>query len=209
MAYSTRRDGDMRVADRRQAWHQHTAPGTTLVTPGQTHGCAIAGPDDAAALALADGVASVDPQHALGVYGADCPGLIISAGKVLAAAHCGWRGCAAGIVSAVVDAVAAASDAPRHAWRCFIGPGISQSAYEVDGPVLGARAWPQHALRPGRPGHAWLDLRTVIAHDVRVAGIPHCRVACECTARDRRLQSFRHDGPGCSQLLLAWREPNP
>jgi len=178
-----------------------------VVVARQVHAARVVAVDDAQGRATADGLVCRDGSSALAVLGADCPGLVVTTGTAIATAHCGWRGCAAGIVGALVAALDALDQAPRAAWRAFIGPGIAGAAYEVDAPVLAAGNWPSQALRHHRDGHALLDLRSALAADLRSAGIHRLRIAPQCTAADPRLRSFRHDGPGCTQALLAWREP--
>jgi copper oxidase (laccase) domain-containing protein len=107
-------------------------------------------------------------------------------------------------VPALVAALARRSRHPPARWTAFIGPGISGARYEVDAPVLTARAWPASALVPGAPGRAWLDLPAAIAHDcaaARVTSLVRCGL---CTAGDPRLRSRRRDGAGMVGMLAAW-----
>lgn len=203
-AYSTAADGDMRLAGPRRAFLRRTVGLRDTVVPRQIHGVRVADARERD-LADADGVVSGNARLALGVYGADCPGVIIAAPDRLAVGHCGWRGTAGGMVAQLVDAVAAKSQHPVASWCAFIGPGISGPRYEVDGPVLGARAWPPRAVLPSREGHAFLDLAAALAHDLSVAGIRRVQHAGVCTAQDPRLHSYRHQGSGLVQLLVAWR----
>ncbi len=206
-AYSTAADGDAREP----AARQRIAAGLglerrPLLIPRQVHGVRIVGEDAAAGeLAIADGAVARRPGTVLGAYGADCPGIVLAAPDAFAVAHAGWRGCAGGIVATLVAALRPHAGAPPTAWTALVGPGISGSAYEVDAPVLAARAWPAEALRPGRPGHAWLDLAAVLAADLAAAGVGAVARCGVCTAGDGRLHSYRHHGPGRVQVLMAWR----
>ena len=172
--------------------------------PHQIHGVSVVDAQ-AADLTRADGVATSDRSLALGAYGADCPGVVIAAPDAFGIAHCGWRGTAGGMVGVLCAAVAARSRAPRSAWHAFIGPGISAPRYEVDAPVLAARAWPAEAISPSaRPGRAHLDLRVALGRDLAGQGIAQVAMSGLCTADDQRLRSYRHQGAGAVQLLLAW-----
>lgn len=208
IAYSTAADGDMREAGRRAEWLALIGVGRPCVVPRQVHGAlVVAGGAATAELAIADGVVSPDGELAVGAYGADCPGVCLVAGPAIGIAHCGWRGTAAGIVARLVAEVGrAVPGLPAARWSAFIGPGISGACYEVDGPVLSARAWPPAALAPARPGRARLDLAAVIAADLRAAGIIDVRSSGVCTHGDPRLWSFRRRGAGQVQLLAAWRD---
>lgn len=204
VAYSTAAQGDQRDVQRRREFLDPLLGPRPCIIPRQIHGALVA---DAGAsdLSRADGVATGDPGLALGAYGADCPGVVIAAADALAVGHCGWRGTAGGMVTALTAAVAARSATPPGQWVAFIGPGISGPRYEVDAPVLGSRSWPPEAVVPTVPGRAHLDLAVALAADLRGAGISRIIDAGICTADDPRLHSYRHRGSGLVQLLVAWR----
>jgi copper oxidase (laccase) domain-containing protein len=60
-----------------------------------------------------------------GLRVADCLPLFVVTGRSLAAAHCGWKGIAGGIVYALLDSL---PDTPRHV---FLGPRICAGCYHV------------------------------------------------------------------------------
>jgi hypothetical protein len=205
IAFSTAASGDQRDPERRSAWLASLGVAKALVVPAQIHGSLVVRcPAPADQLMIADGLASSDPSTALGVFGADCPGLCLIAADALA--HCGWRGTAAGIVGRLVQELAQISSQPVAQWQAFIGPGISGERYEVDAAVLDARRWPAQSLSPSRPGHARLDLKVAIATDLRAHGVVLLEAPRICTAGDPRLWSYRRRGPGLVQLLSAWRD---
>lgn len=206
IAYSTAADGDQRDETLRLAFVRPLIGGRRLVVPRQVHGVSVVD-DRAADLSQADGVVTADRTIALGAYGADCPGVVIAAPDAVGIAHCGWRGTAGGMVGVLCAEVAARSRAPRSTWHAFIGPGISGPRYEVDAPVLGARAWPTDAVSPSiRPGHAHLDLASALRWDLAEHGITQIAASGICTCDDQRIHSYRHQGAGMVQLLLAWME---
>jgi polyphenol oxidase len=204
LAFSTVEEGDQRHAALRQTWLKSLGL-VVGVVPRQIHGTKIVDAGDTQGLLLADGVVSDDSAIALGVYGADCPGLCLVAGSIMGVAHCGWRGVAGGIVEKLFAEIARRTTIPVSDWCGFIGPGISTQNYEVDAPVLSARRWPTTAVIPGRPDHAWLNVADVIAHDLNHLGITHIMHSNVCTADDPRLWSYRKQGPGLVQALMAWR----
>lgn len=208
IAYSTAADGDQRDEARRLAFARPLIGGRRLIVPRQVHGIAVVD-DRATDLSQADGVVTADRGLALGAYGADCPGVVIAAPDAVGIAHCGWRGTAGGMVGVLCAAVAARSRAPRATWHAFIGPGISGPRYEVDAPVLAAREWPGGSVTPSvRPGHAHLDLVSALRWDLADQGISQVATSGICTADDQRIHSFRHQGSGTVQLLLAWIDNN-
>jgi len=207
LRFSTRADGDLGDATRRRAWLVGLAARRWLV-PRQVHGALVADAerDDSEQLLRAAGVVSGDPACGLAVLGADCPGLALLAGDAFALAHCGWRGCAAGMVDALVAALASRSAEPPAAWRALLGPGISGARYQVDAPVLAARSWPAAALSASDGQHAQLDLAAALREDLSRRGVEQVWASGVCTYDDPRLHSYRRDGRGCSQLLALWRE---
>ena len=204
-AFSSMGDGDVRDPARRQAWLGRIGVARRCAVVRQVHGAVVVDADVGVALA-ADAQVSTDPTLGLVAFGADCPGLCVAAPDVLGIAHCGWRGTAAGIVRGLIDAVRAHSRHPVSTFAALVGPGIAAEDYEVDGPVLDSRHWPPISLRSGRPGHAWLDLPVAIAAEVRSAGITDITTSGVSTSRDPRLWSFRRQGAGLVQALVAWRD---
>jgi purine-nucleoside/S-methyl-5'-thioadenosine phosphorylase / adenosine deaminase len=183
-----------------------------LVRPKQVHGRAVlrVGAADAGLLGDADAVVCDVAGLPIGVVTADClPVLIATPSGAVAAAHAGWRGLAAGVLEAALDALAAiAPDVERAA--AVIGPHVGASCYEVDAPVLDALAGRfaaavGGALTPTRPGRGEIDLARLAALDLVHAGLAAERVAIladACTACDReRFHSYRRDGPGSGRLF--------
>ena len=206
--FSTAADGDLRDPLARGTWLRRVRGSERHAVVRQVHGAGIVTAVPTAPLPDADGMVTSEVEVALIAFGADCPGLCIAAPDVLGIAHCGWRGTAAGIVGNLVAAVARRSRHPIACFGALIGPGIAADDYEVDAPVLDARPWPPASVRPGRDGHAWLDLTAAIHGDLSHCGISDIVTATERTSRDPRLWSYRRDGRGLVQGLAAWRE-NP
>ncbi len=199
-------DGDLRPEAARAAWcAAHDIPLPEV--PAQAHGTLVLDVDAVDYRpGCADALVSRHPSAALGVFGADCPPLVLVAPDALAVAHCGWRGTAAGMVSAIVSALVARSAQPPSTWTALVGPGVHPDDYEVDAAVLAATTWPPGTLTPGRPGHAWLDLPAAVAAQVAACGVGAVARSPWCTSRDPRLRSFRRHGSGPPQLFVAWTE---
>lgn len=159
----------------------------------------------------ADALVCRTPGRPVGVVTADCVPVLLAdaAGRHVAAVHAGWRGLAAGVVSATVTRLAARGAAPE-TLSAAIGPHARPCCYEVDRPVLDAvqqrfAAAAEPAVRQGRPGHAWLDLGALAAAELAAAGVPAAAVgtaAAACTVCDAaRFASYRRDGPGAGRLV--------
>jgi YfiH family protein len=108
-----------------------------------------------------EGDASVTRKAATvcAVYTADCLPVLFSddAGTTVAAAHAGWRGLAAGVLEATIDAMRV----PPHRLLAWLGPAIGPRVYEVGDEVRAAFLGYESAFQPTRPGHWLLDLYAV------------------------------------------------
>jgi YfiH family protein len=183
-----------------------------LVRPKQVHGRTVlrVGAADRGLLGDADALVSDVRDVPIGIVTADClPVLIAAPSGAVAAAHAGWRGLAAGVLGAALEALGAiAADWARAA--AVIGPHVGASCYEVDAPVvhaLEARFGDAvgDALTPTRAGHGEIDLARLAALDLARAGLAPDRIAIladACTACDReRFHSYRRDGPRSGRLF--------
>lgn len=142
----------------------------------------------------------------LGVLGADCPGVVLAATSrpAVAVVHAGWRGVAGGIVGAALTLLASRFGVEARHVHAGIGPGISGARYEVSAGVAAAlRASlgdldEDGIIRPGRPGHAHVDLVAAIEAQLAGAGVGagNVRALRACTFDDaERWFSHRRDGP--------------
>ena len=88
----------------------------------------------------ADVCITQDAQLACTIMVADClPVLLVDdGGCVVAAAHAGWRGLAAGVVEQTVQAVCAQAKVKPHEVRVWLGPCIGPDAFEVGDDVRAA-----------------------------------------------------------------------
>ncbi len=102
----------------------------------QVHGATVLSASDPAFGDVppdADALIASKAKAVIAVKTADClPVLLCSrSGDEIAAAHCGWRGLAAGVLANTVAAMAA----PPDDLLVWFGPAISQAAYEVGAEV--------------------------------------------------------------------------
>ena len=87
-------------------------------------------PPDRGLLARADGLVTNSRGLGLTILTADCLPLLLvdAAGQVIGACHAGWRGAAAGIVDATLNAM---REAGAGTITALIGPTIRQPSYQV------------------------------------------------------------------------------
>jgi YfiH family protein len=120
---------------------------------------------------------TAQPGLALAIVTADCaPVLFADAeGKIVGAAHAGWRGAVAGVLEATIAAMAGLGAQPSQI-TAAIGPCIAQPSYEV-GPdlrdaVLARSTAASTFFVPGDPADRWLfDLPGYCAARLREAGV--------------------------------------
>jgi purine-nucleoside/S-methyl-5'-thioadenosine phosphorylase / adenosine deaminase len=183
-----------------------------LLRPAQVHGNVVVSAEACRAQPrpAADAVVSEEPGVAVGVVTADCVPILMAtrSGRVVAAIHAGWRGLAAGIVAAGVEAVCARADCETLV--AVVGPHIGICCYEVDAPVLEALAERFGAAlrgvaRPARSGHVLLDLGALALWELRSRApgrIEAARTEAMCTQCDpARFHSYRRDGARAGRLV--------
>jgi YfiH family protein len=184
----------------------------------QVHGIAVA---DAASVGpgqpvqVADASVASAPGVVCAVMTADCLPVLLADvdGKVVGAAHAGWRGLAAGVLGETVKAMRAAGAGEITAW---LGPAIGPTQFEVGVDVLDsfmaqAREGEAQQVRaafqpyPGRDGKYLANIyalaRTFLLRD----GISRVSGGTECTATDgQRFYSYRRDHVTGRQASLIW-----
>lgn len=134
---------------------------------------------------------------------ADCMPVLFAddAGTTVAAAHAGWRGLAAGVLEATVEAMGVAPNRLL-AW---LGPAIGPRVYEVGDEVRAAFRGYESAFRPTRPGHWLLDLYAVARH--RLSGLKAIAGGSFCTySEPERFFSYRRDQAKERMAALIWLE---
>ncbi|HEX9181619.1 MAG TPA: peptidoglycan editing factor PgeF [Burkholderiales bacterium] len=189
----------------------------------QVHGARVVEAHDAAANArsaagnAADTVGALEADASVArapgavcvVKAADClPVLLADAqGTVVGAAHAGWRGLAAGVIEATVDAMRARPDALL-AW---LGPAIGPKAYEVGEEVRTAFLARDAALAavfaPNRPGHWLLDLYAAARQRLAARGVNRVYGGGWCTfSEPARFPSWRRDRSRERIAAFVWLE---
>jgi YfiH family protein len=180
----------------------------------QVHGSTIApvGPervgagfsDPGNAVPDADGMTTASSGVALAVLTADCVPVALAdpeAGRV-AVVHAGWRGVAAGVVSAALRRFS-------HPARLLaaIGPAVGEDHYEVGEDVVAAvSTGTEAAVVARRDGSIHLDLPGTVAAVIRNHGVRRIERAEECTAcESERFFSYRRDGRSGRQAVIASR----
>lgn len=175
----------------------------------QVHGVAVVEADDAQGVPEADAAVARRPGRVCAVLTADCLPVLFCdrAGSVVAAAHAGWRGLAAGVLEATV----ARMEVPTQQVIAWLGPAIGPAAFEVGGEVreafISQDVAAAAAFVPGVRGKWMADLFRLARQRLARAGVSSVHGGDLCTHADRtRFYSFRRDGVTGRFASLIWLE---
>ncbi len=154
----------------------------------------------------ADAAYTDSPGVALGVLAADCAPVLVAdpAARIVGAAHAGRPGMAAGVVPALIAAMAAAG-AEVGRMHAIVGPSICGRCYEVPAGMRAevAAAVPGSACttRAGTPG---IDVRAGLRGQLAGLGVASVADDLRCTAESAELFSYRRDGTTGRFAGLIW-----
>ena len=175
----------------------------------QVHSNSIVTADAAASESEADGSWTRAGATVCVVMTADCLPVLICdrQGSRVAAAHAGWRGLHAGVISQAVNTLKA-DPADLMVW---LGPAIGPQAFEVGEEVLQAFIDKDSRNSTGfrqRDDRRWLcDLYELARIKLLMLGITSIFGGNECTFSDhRRFYSYRRDGKTGRMASLIWLE---
>ena len=189
------------VVDLPWSWvRQVHGAGVVTVAPGRV----VEGPE-ADALVTPVGERSGAPGAAVAVFTADCAALALASPEgVLGAVHAGWRGVAAGVIQAAVDAMRRAG---ARSVVGALGPCIHAECYEF-GPADLATV--ERALGSEVGGRtSWgapaLDLPAAVEAAAEAGGIDLVVSSPVCTACSPGHFSHRARGDRERQALVVWR----
>ena len=144
------------------------------------------------------------------VLTADCLPVLVTdrEGSVVAAVHAGWRGLSAGVIGAAVARV----ERPPEALLAWLGPAISQAAFEVGGEVrdrfLAADADASACFSRNSRGRWQADLYGLARRELARCGVADVFGGQRCTyAESASFFSYRRDG-NCGRMasLIYLRE---
>lgn len=207
-------DAAAAVAENRRRFAAHI--GAAPVWLAQVHGASVLRLTPACVEAppvQADAAWSDVPGLACTVLVADCLPVLLAAPHAVAAAHAGWRGLAAGVLEATLDALCTGAGVSADQLHAWLGPCIGPRQFEVGADVLAAfgcsaqQPGPSFVQRARADGELrWLaDLPRLAEARLRAAGVRHIDAAAACTVEDRlRFFSYRRDGISGRMAAAVW-----
>ncbi len=193
------------VVTRRQALRAHLPAEPVWLR--QVHGVRCVVAEEVSAGVEADAALSRRPGTVCAVLTADCLPVLFcdEGGTVVAAAHAGWRGLAAGILETAV----AAMRVPASALIAWLGPAIGPAAFEVGEDVFAAFTRGDReaeAAFVARGGGKWLcDLYALARLRLGRLGVTRVFGGGFCTYSDSaRFFSYRRERDTGRMASLVW-----
>lgn len=175
----------------------------------QVHGVAVANADAAGCLPQADAAVAHRKASVCVVMTADCLPVLLcdDKGTVVGAAHAGWRGLCAGVIEQTVRAM----DVPPSSLLAWLGPAISQDAFEVGAEVRSAfmqhDASADRAFAPAPENKFMADIYLLARLRLQALGITRIYGGDLCTYRDAgRFFSYRREGQTGRMGTFIWLE---
>lgn len=177
----------------------------------QVHGARVLDADVSTADEEGDAAVARQSGTVCVILSADCLPLLLcdEQGTVIAAAHCGWRGLAAGVIEQTVKTMRTLPGS----LLAYLGPAIGPRAYEVGAEVrdafLSGDAKMDPAFVPRNRGK-WLANLYVIARQRLIRlGVKNISGGDYCTFNDKAsFYSHRRDGRTGRMASLIWLDVN-
>jgi YfiH family protein len=174
----------------------------------QVHGNTVVDATQVNDVPSADAAIAQTRHRICAVMSADCMPLLFAASdaRVVGVAHAGWRGMAAGVIEATLEAMAIA---PADC-LVYMGPAIGPAAFEVGQDVFDAfvRANEQDErafTRQASTGKYLADLYTLARLRLTRAGVQRIYGGGFCTYTDaQRFYSYRRDSRTGRMASLIW-----
>lgn len=174
----------------------------------QVHGAEVVRMPENASTPEADASFTTKAGVVCLVQAADCLPVLLcdDAGTVVAAAHAGWRGLAAGVLEATVRRL----PVPPTDLMAWLGPAIGPTAFEVGPEVREAfvktDAGADAAFRAGAGAKYFADLFVLARRRLATAGVTRVYGGGVCTVSDpARFFSHRRDRISGRMAALIWR----
>lgn len=179
----------------------------------QVHGTVVVNAAKVSGAPQADASIATEAGAVCVIMTADCMPVLLADvdGKVVGAAHAGWRGLAGGVLEATVAAMRAAGAGELTAW---LGPGIGPRHFEVGAEVpaefehLGADAANAFAPLAATPGKFLGNLPQLARLVLARVGVHAVHGGTDCTVSDAaRFYSYRRDRVTGRMASLVWIRP--
>lgn len=201
--------GDKRAADNRlQLKVKHQLPSEPLWLK-QVHGVQCLHAKELSNESEADAVWTDAPEQVLAIQTADCLPVVFASedGKVVAAAHAGWRGLAHGVLENTLSALPVAANKVHCCLGVAIGPCCFEVGAEVRAAFVDQNKQNAEAFTQCANGKWLADLYLLARYKLQRAGVAAVYGGGACSACDhQRFFSYRRDGGTTGRMAtLVWR----
>ena len=176
----------------------------------QVHGAHVLDAESVYDRPEADASIARTPGIVCAIQIADCLPVLFTdrSGSVVAAAHAGWRGLAAGVIHNTVAAMDAAGIEAGEI-IAYIGPGIGPGAFEVGDEVreayVGRDPGAAYAFNSHVPGKWLADLPSLSRRALERCGVTSVYGGTLCTySNPQRFYSYRRDKVAGRMAALIW-----
>lgn len=187
---------------------------SNVIFLSQVHGTIACDAASLDSMVVADAAYTSQTGKVCAVLTADCLPVLFSdrKGKVVAAAHAGWRGLAGGVLQNTVARMRRAGAEDIVAW---LGPAIGAGKFEVGPDVVDAFAGqatiPADCFKlksePGQPDKYWADIYGLARQVLATVGVVQVYGGQYCTVTDAgQFYSYRRDGVTGRMASLIWIE---
>lgn len=194
-AFSAASDGDLKDPDDRERFAASVGIPSAWATANQVHGAGVVAVAAAGPVGDADGLVTERRDVPIAVFTADCLGVVLHGRDAVGVGHAGWRGLAAGVIEAVVEAM------PSRPVHGHLGPSIGPCCFEVGPEVLEAVGHPSETSW----GTTSVDLRAAAAARLRaVAPDLDLSIDERCTRCAEDLHSHRGNRTRHRMAAVGW-----
>lgn len=180
----------------------------------QVHGTDVLNADEFFTYSVtADAAMTTQVGRVLAIMTADCLPVVLAdtEGKVIGAAHAGWRGLQAGVLENLLAQMR--GQFPHATFQAWVGPAISQEVFEVGAEVYDAFTHQNEALKvffkSGLAGKYFADLPGIAKYKLEHNGVQSVELSGECTyLQEDKYFSYRRANPTGRIVTIAYIENN-
>ena len=178
-----------------------------------THVLTLTGNESLSEVPEADAVMTTVPGQVCAIMTADCLPVLVAdrQGRVVGAAHAGWRGVADGGLEALVQGMAALGQVQPQDLMVWLGPAIGPTAFEVGDDVRDTFLTQSPMLVSGfqaLTAGKWLaDLPALAQQKLAALGVSAVTGSGYCTYTSTDFYSYRRDKVTGRMASLIWIVP--
>lgn len=198
------------------AWQKHTSRVVRVSKDDRGKGAF----DAESSITETDGLYTTDPGVLIGVFTADCIGMLLCdpTVPVIGAVHSGWRGTASAILIRMLEALKKDGLLHPETLQVFFSPSLMKDSLEVGPEVVEAFKMMaadndldlEGTIFPGRGDRSYIDHQQVQIRMLEKYGVPreNIHISSIDTRTDERCFSYRREGRTCGEhFSWIWMDP--